>query len=219
MRSSDSLVEALDAHSRQDAGPPRRADAARTRAALLTAARAVFEDDGYVDAKISDITKRAGVAHGSFYSHFDGKADVLAAVLTDAAEHTEQPVPVPRTDGSDPLGRIEASNRAYLESYRSNARLMGLMEQVATVDKEFQALRLQRTERFIKRNARFIRGLQAEGHADPAIDPAVTAMTLSAMVSRAAYFAFVMGHPVRFESLVRTVNQVWARSLGLSDAR
>jgi AcrR family transcriptional regulator len=32
-------------------------------------------------ARISDIAARAGVAHGSFYSHFDDTEDALAAVL------------------------------------------------------------------------------------------------------------------------------------------
>ena len=36
---------------------------------------------------------------------------------------------------------IEAANLAYLEAYRRNARLMALLEQVATVDEGFRELR------------------------------------------------------------------------------
>ena len=62
-------------------GVPRRADAARNRDRLVAAARKVFERDGYVRARITDISSAAGLAHGSFFSHFRGKDDVLAAVL------------------------------------------------------------------------------------------------------------------------------------------
>ena len=57
---------------------------------------------------------------------------------------------------------------------------MALLEQVASVDQRFRRLRLKRTEAFIERNAAFIRRLQGEGRADPALDPQLAAMALSA---------------------------------------
>ena len=45
-------------------------------------------------------------------------------------------------DRDDPVSVIEAANRAYLSSYRRNAKLMGLMEQVAQIDERFRRLRL-----------------------------------------------------------------------------
>src|SRR5688500_10413505 len=39
----------------------------RMRARLLAAAREVFERDGFLDARVTDISAAAGVAHGSFY--------------------------------------------------------------------------------------------------------------------------------------------------------
>ena len=72
---------------------PRRADAERNRAALVGAARRVFERDGYVRARITDIADEAGVAHGSFYSHFDGKPAVFAAVMAEVEEEMLHPGP------------------------------------------------------------------------------------------------------------------------------
>jgi Bacterial regulatory proteins, tetR family len=60
---------------------PRRADAERNRRALLAAARRVFERDGFVGARITDIADEAGAAHGCFYSHFPGKEEIFAAVV------------------------------------------------------------------------------------------------------------------------------------------
>jgi AcrR family transcriptional regulator len=70
---------------------PRRADAARNRQALVAAARRVFERDGFVTARITDIADEAGLAHGSFYPHFQSKEDALAAVLGEVEEEMLHP--------------------------------------------------------------------------------------------------------------------------------
>ncbi|HEY1278414.1 MAG TPA: helix-turn-helix domain-containing protein, partial [Acidimicrobiales bacterium] len=53
----------------------------RTRAALVKAARAVFERRGYHDTRVVDITKAAGVAYGTFYTYFDSKELIFAEVV------------------------------------------------------------------------------------------------------------------------------------------
>jgi AcrR family transcriptional regulator len=45
----------------------------RTRARLLTAAEGEFGQKGFYDAQIVDIARRAGVAHGTFYTYFPSK--------------------------------------------------------------------------------------------------------------------------------------------------
>jgi hypothetical protein len=114
---------------------------------------------------------------------------------------------------------LEASNRAYLEAYRRNAKLMALLEQVAQVEPEFREFRSRRTDAFIRRNARGIADLQARGVADREIDPMMASRALSGMVSVMAYSAFVLdekqgeGTPAEFEELVSTVTRLWANAL------
>jgi AcrR family transcriptional regulator len=190
-----------------------RADAERNRAALVGAARRVFERDGYVGARITDIADEAGVAHGSFYSHFDGKPAIFAAVMTEVEEEMLHPGPA-LTAGSDPVAVIEAANRAYLEAYRRNARLMALLEQVATVDEGFRELRRRRSAAFLARNARAVRRLQQAGLADPDLDPDLTSLALSTMVSRSAYATFVLGTPpADAEPLAATLTRLWVNAL------
>jgi AcrR family transcriptional regulator len=196
------------------AGRPRRADAARNRAALVAGARRVFERDGYVGARITDIADEAGVAHGSFYSHFDSKPAIFAAVMAEVEEEMLHPGPALNGADADPVAVIGAANRAYLEAYRRNARLMALLEQVATVDEGFRELRRQRSATFLARNARAVRRLQRAGVADPELDPDLTSLALSTMVSRSAYAAFVLGDPpADIEPLAGTLTRLWVNAL------
>jgi AcrR family transcriptional regulator len=56
-----------------------RADARRSRAALLAAATAAFAEHG-ADAPLEDIARRAGVGIGTLYRHFPTRLDLQAAV-------------------------------------------------------------------------------------------------------------------------------------------
>lgn len=57
--------------------PPDR----RAKIDLLRAAEAVFAEKGLAEAKVEDITSRAGVSKGSFYSHFGSKEDCFKSIV------------------------------------------------------------------------------------------------------------------------------------------
>jgi AcrR family transcriptional regulator len=196
---------------------PRSRRGQLTRAALLKAAREVFERDGFLDAKITDITAAADVATGSFYTYFSDKDEIFAAVIHEAQEQMLHPGVHNAVPSDDPVKMIEESNRVYLTAYRDNARLMKLLEQVATVDEGFRAMRLERSRAFHERNAKSIRRLQKAGQADPHLDPMTASIALSAMVSRTAYivFAIEMEH-ADVEDLVQTLTRLWVNALKLS---
>lgn len=203
-----------------DEGRPRRTTprsrrGVRTRHALITAAREVFERDGYLDARITDIAKEAGVASGSFYTYFDGKEEIFEALVDMVQEEMLHPHVRERTGITDPRLLIEAANREYLESYQRNARLMALFEQVAQIDESFRRRRLERSNAFAERNGKLIRHLQEQGLADARLNPVVTAYALASMVSRMAYAVFVLGQPIPPDQLVTTLTQIWINTLKL----
>jgi AcrR family transcriptional regulator len=89
-----------------------------TEAAFHDAARVVFAEKGYLNAKISDITEKAGRSVGSFYNYYDTKQQLLEAML---AKFTTQIVE--RTRGSltdDWTANIEAAVRAYVQTFRDH---------------------------------------------------------------------------------------------------
>jgi len=194
---------------------PRSARGIRTRNALIAAARVVFERDGYLDARLADISAEAGVASGSLYTYFDGKEEIFQALAEQVAEEMLHPHLRARTGVTDPRELIDLANREYLRAYKQNAKLMGLFEQVSQIDENFRKVRIERANGFVQRNAKMIRALQDEGLADTELDPLLTAHALSGMVSRMAYVAFVQKVPMPFERLVATLNRIWVNALGL----
>jgi AcrR family transcriptional regulator len=197
--------------------PPASARGTRTREALVRAARVVFERDGFAEARIADIAAEAGVATGSFYTYFRRKEDAFAAVIEALSEELLHPRLAEAADREDPVAVIEAANRAYISAYRRNARLMGLMEEVAMLDPDFHEVRMRRARRFTERNARAIARLQERGLADPTLDPRLAAQAMSVMVSRTAYLRYVERTSRDSEqTIVRTLTRLWAGALGLT---
>jgi AcrR family transcriptional regulator len=61
----------------------RAATKARTREALLVAARRVFAERGYGPASVEEIARTAGVSVGSVYVHFASKEALFTALVED----------------------------------------------------------------------------------------------------------------------------------------
>ncbi|MFI6684187.1 ScbR family autoregulator-binding transcription factor [Streptomyces sp. NPDC050485] len=59
--------------------------AVRTRQALIRSAAEAFERYGYVQAKLAEISARAGVSVGALHFHFENKAAVASSVESTAA--------------------------------------------------------------------------------------------------------------------------------------
>lgn len=192
---------------------PTTARGLRTRANLIASARTVFERDGFLDARLIDITTEAKISAGSFYTYFESKEEIFAAVLAEVESEMLHPAHQAEPPGDDPVGVIRESNRAYIESYQKNAKFMRLLNQVSSIDDDFRQLRRQRGESFIKRNARSITELQERGIADPGIDAFLAASFLSGMVSRAAFAKFVNGEDWDIDEMVETLTTLWVNSL------
>src|SRR5690606_27288713 len=60
-----------------------------SRRKLMDAARRLFVERGYHDTRPQDISKAAGVGHGTFYLHFQDKLDCFLAFADEAVEELD----------------------------------------------------------------------------------------------------------------------------------
>jgi len=203
-------------------GAPQTRRGANTRARLVSAAKEIFERDGFLEARITDISKRAGLSHGAFYHYFTSKEQLFREVAEIQEERLtaapEDPALANSRDDS-PMERIRKANRRYLLRYREEAPIMGVIEQVSRYDAPVNEVRMARQRHFAERSERAIRRWQQEGLADPKIDPALAADALGAMVARFAELWLVQGYRAYdFDQAVEQLTRIWANALQLDEA-
>jgi AcrR family transcriptional regulator len=200
---------------------PRSRKGMQTRARLLDAAKVVFERDGFLDARIADIAETAKLAIGSFYHYFDSKEQIFREIaqLQEARLTATEAPPEDLTDTDSPLERVRRANRRYLERYRDEAALMGVIEQVSRYDEHVNSARFATMKHFVERAEPAIRRLQQEGLADPRLDPRFAADALGAMVARFAELWLVQGYrEYDFEHAVDQLTILWGNALGMGRA-
>jgi AcrR family transcriptional regulator len=189
-----------------------------TRQRLLTAAKKVFERDGFLPARVADIAAEAGVSHGSFYHYFDSK-DSIFRVIAEAVEVRLISMDEGTTDNdksNDPIEKVRAANRSYLLAYKKEAQIMRVIEEVSRYDDEVRKIRVERDSDLATRLESAIRSLQAQGVADTRIDGRYAAMALGGMVARFAEQMFVGGGRYEFEAAIDQLTLLWCNALGLS---
>jgi len=199
---------------------PRSSKGARTRARLLDAAKEVFEADGFLNARISDISERAGLSHGSFYHYFESKEQIFHEV----AEAVHDRLGAAMADvilrpGSElsPYERLRQAIRQHFASYRAEAKFIGLIEQVSRYDEHVEALMLRRHRRYSDEVTTSIQQLQRRGLADKSLDPALTAAAIDSMTGRFAELWLVQGAlDIDFDVAADQMAAMVANILGVS---
>lgn len=140
---------------------------------LLTAAEELFGERSYHRTTVADICARAGMATGSFYSYYESKAEIFAAVvraintdlrraMKDALEHT---------DGGQ-RNRERASFRAYFDMLSTRPWIDRIVRESEFVD---PGLFREYYEHLARGYARGVRAAQMDRDIDARYDPEVVA--------------------------------------------
>lgn len=144
---------------------PRRRDAARTRKALLHAARRRFVIDGYERTTLRDVAAEAGVNLALVKRYFGSKAGLFEAVLTS--------VPPLMPDPQQP--RLDATAMAELlcrqlsaESWASYGDHPMLLFLRTAGDERTDAMRLRAVQEFSEHLLHAL-GVSADGEPDPGL--------------------------------------------------
>jgi AcrR family transcriptional regulator len=176
--------------------PPLRADAARNRARLLVAARAVFAERG-LDATMDEIACHAGVGVGTAYRRFRNRDDLIAALFEERL---------------DEFMAIVDDALADADPWRALSGFLERLMQIQAEDRGFKELLLQSAEgrermrRFRERNQPLVAELVRRARDAGELRADVVeqdVLLISLMVGSVADFA----HDVE--------PQLWRRSLTL----
>ncbi|WP_433152711.1 TetR/AcrR family transcriptional regulator [Actinomadura nitritigenes] len=195
---------------------PRSAKGRRTRARLVEAGKTVFERDGFLQARITDIATEAGVSHGSFYHYFDSKESLFREIAEEVEVRLVSMDDIPQADDAGPIERIRAANKAYLSAYRKEAPIMRVIEEVSRYDEDVRKVRSKRDDYLAARLESAIKRLQADGLADKRIDERYAATALGGMVAKFAEMMFIGGARFAMNEAVEQLTLLWANALGLS---
>lgn len=117
-----------------DAKAPRTERGRRTLRKLLDAAAEEFGEKGFHEASVSSITRRAGVALGSFYTYFDSKDALFRALVADMSEKVRTSA---RSALSDEMGALEveqAALAAFLRFAREHKEVYRIIDEAEFVD-------------------------------------------------------------------------------------
>ncbi|MFJ9705784.1 TetR/AcrR family transcriptional regulator [Streptomyces sp. NPDC101234] len=210
------------------------ARAQRSRKALLVAARACIERDGYAAARISDIAAEAKVAVGTFYTYFPSKLEVFTEVLHQGLlselKHTRmqalhEPVATDGADGPEGVAEVRAQARQrihvavqrYFSSYSRHALLLLRVDEATGVHPELVPLRLELHCGFADHIAASLRDWQALGIIRTDLDVRHTADALAAMVGQTTRLWLTYGQPHDPETAVATLTRLWVAGIGLTD--
>ncbi len=115
---------------------PRTARGRKTLRAILDAATIEFAERGFHDASISGITRRAGVALGSFYTYFDSKDAVFRALVRDMSAQVRDHVAPEIRAAPDQIAAERAGLFHFLQFVQRHKEIYRIIDEAEFVDPE-----------------------------------------------------------------------------------
>jgi AcrR family transcriptional regulator len=194
--------------------PERKSD--RTRRRVLNAAKQLFDRKGYRDTTIDDITRRANIAHGTFYLYFHGKRDLVRELFDQAFTEFDAIVSTPF--GPD---QIEHLLRNALATYERNRLMMRVLREASATDAFFRAnyegliinvLVSHLSDGIVELQRQLPVTLPPEYSR-------VAARAIVGMIESFAYALYVGGEEYSIDQVVITLNHFCVRALGVGSRR
>ncbi len=117
-----------------DGKAPRTARGERTLRKILDAARLEFGENGFAESSIVGITRRAGVALGSFYTYFDSKEAVFGAVVRDMSAQVRDTVAPAFREPVKALDAAREGLRLFLDFAREHRDVYRIVDESEFVE-------------------------------------------------------------------------------------
>ncbi|MET0246078.1 MAG: TetR/AcrR family transcriptional regulator [Sphingomonas sp.] len=115
---------------------PRTERGRRTLRAILDAAAEEFGEKGFHDGSIAGITRRAGVALGSFYTYFDSKDEVFRALVRDMSQQVKEHVGPAIRAATSQIDAERAGLLHFIRFARAHKEIYRIIDEAEFVDPE-----------------------------------------------------------------------------------
>ncbi len=150
--------------------PPEHKEETRQR--IVRIAARLFNHKGFADVTIDEIMTEAGLTHGGFYRHFEGKAELYAEAVRHFL-HKETPEPWQLKhrkpcESGQPFAKFVVDaylSRDHLEDIAGSCPLLGLSSDVARSGQTVKAAYRDVAESMLKLFQANLDGAEAREHA------------------------------------------------------
>lgn len=139
-----------------------------TRRALLKAAEEVFGESAYDKASVSEITRRAGVAQGTFYVYFPDKKAVFIELVHHLNANLRRAIATEIDGATDRMEMERIGLRAFFAFVQEHTALYQVMREAEFVDPETYAWHYATLAEGYRRG---LEAAIAQGQLSPDLDP------------------------------------------------
>ncbi len=111
---------------------------AEARQRLLAAAHQLIAEKGVSDLRIGDVTDRADLGFGTFYTYFESKDALIEAVVAEVLASLAESIGADALEFTDPAEAASASYRRFLRFSRDEPELARVLVEIDRVNTIFE---------------------------------------------------------------------------------
>ncbi len=188
-----------------------------SRDLLLAAARDVFTRKGLHGARITDITKGAGVSAGSFYTYFSSKEQIFADVVGQLRSAAVRNVPATGpTSSAEVAGWVRTTVRNWVSSLVDNAAQWMAINVAALGDERIRLTLREQADPFTEELRSAFGSWIAQGWIDPGVPCEVAVDAVIAVSEQAVSQWFYLDDSTpSVEFAIDQLTRAWFAILGV----
>ena len=190
---------------------------AARHAAIIEAARQVASEGGMASVQIVPVAERAGIAAGTVYRYFPGKADLVAALLAEMAEREIAALRAAAEAAPGPLSALCAAIMTFAARALRQRRLV-FAAIAEPIDAELDAARISLRQAVAAELTSLIAAATAGKHL-PDQDGVLSAAALLGLLVEGTIGPLAPQFSGRERETVQSLSLIALRALGIADAR
>lgn len=175
---------------------------------ILNAARDLFLEKGYFEARMDEIARASDLSKGGIYFHFDTKKEIFRSLVEQEYDRAMEFIEGILSSEADLEAMIADIGRHFTERFATtdSARFMAIIGEMALRDEEIREMLLELQENYIQRLADVLERGMDEGQLRQ-MDPRSGAILLKSIID-GIRAGFGIGFEPDVDRLVGTTMQI-----------